>query len=133
MLKSFSKSKRYSKSEWIRLVLAQGQSAVGQFLILRFMKGAIEETDSAYVVSRKIGQAVERNRVKRRMRELFRTRMRSSAAPGFYLFIARTSCSQATFKQLENDMVDLMGRAATMRSTPIPENGHLAPLEPPEK
>ncbi len=85
------------------------------------------------MVSRKIGQAVERNKVKRRIRELFRTRMRASAAPGRYLFIARTSCSQATFKQLENDMAALMERADAMRTAQIPENGRLAPLEPPKK
>jgi ribonuclease P protein component len=114
------------------LVLAGGESAVGQFLILRFLKGAVQEPETAFIVSRKIGKAVARNRVRRRLRELFGARMRSSMAPGLYLFIARTGSAGATFKQLEDDAATLVKRLAAV-SAPRQENGSMAPSERPRK
>jgi ribonuclease P protein component len=96
------------------LVQAKGESAIGCFLILRFLKGPVEQPEAAYIVSRKIGQAVVRNRVKRRLRECFKSQKGSFLPPGYYLFIARTISAEATFKQLGDDMASIIERAGAM-------------------
>jgi len=101
-----------SKSVWIRLVQARGETAAGRFLLLRFLKESNREAEAAFVVSRKIGKAVVRNKMKRRLRACFRSQKRSFTAPGYYLFIARTISSEATFRQLEDDMAALVKHAA---------------------
>jgi len=78
------------------------------------------------VVSRKVGKAVVRNRVKRRLRECFREQKRSFVVPGYYLFIARTGSSKATFKQLGDDMGDLVERTADMMAT-MTDHGNVKP------
>lgn len=102
-------------------MLDRGETAAGRFLILRFLAEPVERTEAAYIVSRKVGKAVARNKIKRRLRELFRDRRRSSMAPGYYLFIARTASSEATFGQLRDDMYDLVGRAAAMTTEKQPK------------
>ena len=57
-------------------------------------------TQAAAVVSRRVGSAVVRNRVKRRLREIYRLR-RASLKPGLLLVVsAKPSASSATSQAL---------------------------------
>ena len=46
--------------------------------------------------------------------------------PGYYLFIARTASSEATFKQLKDDMAALVERATEMTAA-MPDHGRMKP------
>ena len=60
-------------------------------------------------VSRRVGDAVTRNRVKRRIRELFR---RKRPAGGFQILVnARPSAAGVLFSDLERDFCDCLRRA----------------------
>jgi ribonuclease P protein component len=105
-------------------------------MILRVLKKAVQEElqepKAAIIVSRKVGNAVVRNRVKRRLSELFRTHLRPSVVPGHYLFIARPSSARASFQQLKEDMAALAERVS-MTPAIRPETGHVTPSDRPEK
>ncbi len=63
-----------------------------------------------FTATKKIGNAVVRNRSKRRLRSLF-TQHSSSLKDGSYIFVAKPSTSQIPFKDLEHDFKKVLTRA----------------------
>lgn len=58
-----------------------------------------------FTATKKIGNAVVRNRVKRRLRELARLQLASEARPGHdYVLIGRAPTFERTFPELEKDL-----------------------------
>ncbi|HEY7342189.1 MAG TPA: ribonuclease P protein component [Ktedonobacterales bacterium] len=96
-------------------VRAQGRRVSGAILLLGY--AARSESDSAgptrigLSVSRRVGGAVVRNRVKRRLREVIRRKL-TRIAPGYDLVItARPGAADARMETLEQEVAGLLARA----------------------
>ncbi|MCL6466047.1 MAG: ribonuclease P protein component [candidate division WOR-3 bacterium] len=108
-----------------RLLMAlvrSGKKVSGNALILSFHQQPEHNQESippcrvAIHLSKKIKGAVVRNRLKRRLREIFR-RNKNWFSPGFdYLFQARPSAVHLTFDQLKHELQHLA--CATNFSSP---------------
>lgn len=96
-------------------VRAQGRRVSGAVLLLGY--AARSEPDNSGLtriglsVSRRVGGAVVRNRVKRRLREVIRRQL-ARIAPGYDLVItARPGAADARMETLEQDVAVLLARA----------------------
>jgi ribonuclease P protein component len=101
--------RRLRSSQDIVRALKQGRSWATPFLVLRSAANGLSMTRFGFVVSRRVGGAVVRNRVKRRLREAAR---RTPVQEGWDLvFIAREPAASADYRSLEAAMGALLRRA----------------------
>lgn len=73
----FRRSQRLLKSSEFQAVYRQGQTIVTPTLIFRVLPNELEVSRLGLTVSRKVGKAVVRNLIKRRIREVFRQKQGS--------------------------------------------------------
>ncbi len=95
--------------------MQHGHELTGDHVILRYMIGQVESVNLAVIVSRKVGKAIERNRMKRRLRKIFNDKVRPRVRPGLFLLIARKSIVDAKYDQLERDVLVLTRKAVENR------------------
>jgi ribonuclease P protein component len=98
-----------SKTGQFNIVYNGGKSWAGKEIVLRALPNALGASRFGFVVSRRIGKAVIRNRVKRRLREIAR---QTPIQPGWdIVFIARIPAAGADYKNLERSARMLLLRA----------------------
>ncbi len=85
-----------------------------------------------YTASKKVGNAVKRNRAKRRLREVVRATMGQVAEAGCdYVIIARSECVDVAFDQLIRDFGWCVRRLKEQNSQNKPSNTVLkSPIKP---
>jgi ribonuclease P protein component len=87
----------------------------GRYLIILSMDNELPTSRFGITVSRKTGNAVTRNRIKRRIRDLQRFN-RDSVVPGKdIVVIATRKASEATFEKMKIEYTDLIKRAGLSR------------------
>lgn len=89
-------------------VRRHGESNASPLMVLAFLRNELDYSRFGFVVSKRLGKAVLRNRVKRRMREAIRLRV-AKIKPGFDLvFIARQAINQASYAEIEQRLEQLL-------------------------
>lgn len=91
----------------------EGQRWLHPLLILSTLPNGLPISRFGFIVGRRLGKAVQRNRIKRRMREAVRLRMqKGEIATGWDLvFVARYPIQHATFSQIDEAVGTLLQRA----------------------
>jgi ribonuclease P protein component len=103
------KADRLTKPAQFAAVHANGRSWVHPLLVLRLLPNGLETSRLGFSVSGHVANAVGRNRIKRRLRELLRG---VPLRPGFdIVIIARKPSVQADFGQLRQAVENLVFRA----------------------
>ena len=103
---------RLKKNRAFQYVYRRGQSAACRDLVMLRAKG--RELKVGFSVSKKVGNAVIRNRVKRRLRECFRPYI-GDVKTGLYVIVARPSAAKATFQSLQKDVRYLLKKQDAMK------------------
>lgn len=92
-----------------KLVYEKGSSLKNSFLVLKVMPNSLIVTRYGFSVSRKVGKAVTRNKIKRWLREIMRG---APVKPGWDLvFIARPKVIEAEYWELKEAVASLLYRA----------------------
>lgn len=111
---------RLSRSRDFDAVYRHGRSVSTRFLVLYWFPRQDEgESDSrlGLAVPRRTGSAVVRSRIKRRLREIWRTRLPATAKPGHdYVLIVRPGLAEAAETRgpqwLRERVEEIFGKAA---------------------
>ncbi len=88
--------------------LRRAKGARGRYLNLRWRPLDVPEVRVGIVVSKKVGKAVVRNRVKRRVREIVR---KSHLPPAELMIIARPEAAEASYAELARDFYELLKKS----------------------
>ena len=112
---TFSRDDRLRKRREFEECYASGVRVSGRYIQVFFLAGADRERLRLGVsVSRRVGNAVERNRVRRRLREIFRRTRDPLASPGGRLVVnARPSAAAVSFRELSEDYGRALRKAAS--------------------
>ena len=95
------RSYRLKKNRAFQYVYRKGHSAACRNLVMLLAPG--RELKVGFSVSKKTGNAVVRNRIKRRLRECFRPYL-GDVKTGLYVIVARPSAAEAAFEDLRRDV-----------------------------
>ena len=103
---------RLQKNRAFQYVYRRGHSVACRDLVMLAARG--RELKVGFSVSKKVGNAVTRNRVKRRLRECFRPCL-GDVKPGLYIIVARPSAAEATFQSLKRDVRYLLKKQNALK------------------
>ena len=67
----------------------------------------------AFAIGKKVGPAVVRNRLRRRLKEILRSLSDEDLQPGHYVISARPAAASASFQQLQEDLVQALHHCVT--------------------
>src|SRR5271154_5805550 len=111
----FSRLSRLSRASEFSLVKASGKSWTGKHLVLATLKRETEAASRIGIITTKsLGNAVCRNQVRRRIREIFRLNQHRIRRGYWLVTIARFSSAAAPFGELQRDWLRLAERASIL-------------------
>ena len=112
---SFPKSRRLTRSSEFERMKKEGRSQRGPSLILSVLPVQNRHSLRAgFVTSKRIGSAVVRNRVRRRLREIVRKHQPNLPGNFWIVTIARPKAARATYRELEDEWLRLAKRASIL-------------------
>lgn len=91
-------------------VYRKGRSFQGKFVVLCYRKTTKTPYRVGFTVSKKVGKAVIRNQVRRRLKEIVRLHPEVFQSGIDYIYVARSIASDASYASLEKEVLSLAKR-----------------------
>ena len=112
-------SRRLKRHGEFARVKAGGTGQKGRFLVLNVLQtGGTSPPRCGIITGRKIGNAVHRNRVRRRLREIVRHEGNRINSGLWLVIIARWNAARATMEELRQDWGLCAARAGILEHNP---------------
>jgi ribonuclease P protein component len=99
---------RLSESARFDQIRRSGNCWSDRLLVICLLPNELGFSRFGFAVSRRVGKAVVRNRVRRRVREAVRLRLTDIAAGYDAVFVARPAAAQADYQQIQQSVEKLV-------------------------
>ena len=103
------------KNHEFRRLYAKGQSAVTPYLVVYARKTKRKTNRIGFTVSTKLGKAVTRNRVRRRLREIYRLHEGEFLPGAEIVIVARVRSVDAGYRQLDRALLTACRKLKLLR------------------
>jgi len=104
------------RSEFM-LCREKGESKAGKYLVLStFTDDALSRLKVAYITTKKVGKAHQRNSIRRKLRVITQKHGDNIAGNRHLVTIARWTAASATYSELEKDWLKLAKRLKILTS-----------------
>ena len=104
----FKVTKGLKKDSDFRKDYKYGKSVANKYLVMYILNNKLEYSRLGISVSKKVGNATVRNKVKRRIREAYRNLIDENVKSGYdIVFIARVSSEDVDYKAIEKSVLFL--------------------------
>jgi ribonuclease P protein component len=108
----FPKSARLTRASEFLRVKNEGRSCHGRLIVLSVLESGETQTRVGIITSRRVGNAVTRNRVRRRLREIVRHARPQLKTGRWLVLVARHSAAGANYAAIEQEWKKLAERTA---------------------
>jgi ribonuclease P protein component len=108
-------SRSLKQNHLFRRLYRRGASAADRNLVVYCRQNGQKENRIGLTVSAKLGHAVRRNRLRRRLREIYRTH-ETAFCPGWdWIVVARTHAMDASYQELQASYLSLARRLGLLK------------------
>ena len=114
-LQTFPRNERLTKPSEFRDVYGRGRKAVGHSFVCYVARRECQGRKFGMAVSRKVGGAVTRNRVKRYLREIYRNCREDLKDDMSIVIVARSAASTLGFAECEEAIHRLFRKGGALR------------------
>lgn len=110
------KDNRLKKKKDFEKVLSQGRNLKEDFLFLKIINNELDNNRFGFIVSKKVSKkAVERNKIKRRLREIVRLSDLNNLKKIDGVFITLPAIREKTFKEIKKEVLSLLKKAEVIK------------------
>lgn len=102
------KKYRLRKNIEFKKVYSHGRNYWNRNLVLYIKRNGLEETRVGYTITKKIGNSVVRNKIRRRMKEIYRLNFPNIKEGYDLIFICKRNVVGLSYKELESSMIHIM-------------------------
>ena len=111
-----NKKQRIKKNEEFSQVFKHGRSVANrQFVLYVLKKEGQPYFRLGLSINKRVGHAVTRNRIKRYIREVFRTKSDEIVANVDYVVIARKPTATMTYHEVEKSLIHVLKKARSLK------------------
>ena len=106
---------RLKKKSDFDIVFRKGQAITGRFIFLKIIKNQLDNSRFGFIVSLKVSKkAVIRNRIKRRLREIIKKKIKDIKTNYDIIILAKPEIISKDYKEIEKEIILIFKKASLL-------------------